>query len=332
MRIDRLQRDLFKQLLSELDKAGVNPDQLFVRSGLQGMDASAARQRVFAGIESLVLLETAVKLTGDTGLAIRLGQQIGITSYGTFGFALMSCANLREAIELLGRYGKVFFEPSWESHEQDGGLMLRIHLNLGSQVQQQLLTELCFSQLSFVSRSLYRGQVEGAELHLDYPAPPHAATYRRAMSVPVSFSREHSQLYLPIQALDTPVKTANLSEHVVFQQQCEEMLRGLKSAEKTTAAVRRLLIQSAGDFLDIAQVAERLHVSERTLRRRLDAESTSFRTTFEEVRDLLAREYLVKTELTVADIAHLLDYSETVNFRRAFVRWNDVTPSQYRQQ
>ena len=143
MRIDRLQRDLFKQLLSELDKAGVNPDQLFVRSGLQGMDASAARQRVFAGIESLVLLETAVKLTGDTGLAIRLGQQIGITSYGTFGFALISCANLREAIELLGRYGKVFFEPSWESHEQDGGLMLRIHLNLGSQVQQQLLTELC---------------------------------------------------------------------------------------------------------------------------------------------------------------------------------------------
>ena len=81
-----------------------------------------------------------------------------------------------------------------------------------------------------------------------------------------------------------------------------------------------------------AQVAEGLHVSERTLRRRLEDESTSFRTTFEEVRDLLAREYLARTELTVAEIAHLLDYSETVNFRRAFVRWNGLTPSQYRQQ
>jgi AraC-like DNA-binding protein len=34
--------------------------------------------------------------------------------------------------------------------------------------------------------------------------------------------------------------------------------------------------------------------------------------------------------LTVADIAHLLSYSETVNFRRAFVRWNGITPNKYR--
>ena len=90
--------------------------------------------------------------------------------------------------------------------------------------------------------------------------------------------------------------------------------------------------ESAGDFLDIAQVAESLHVSERTLRRRLAAESTSFRGTFEEIRDLLAREYLARTELSVAEIAHLLDYAETVNFRRAFARWNGMTPSEYRQQ
>jgi AraC-like DNA-binding protein len=119
---------------------------------------------------------------------------------------------------------------------------------------------------------------------------------------------------------------------VVFQQQCEEMLRGLDNVEGTTAAVRQLLIESAGDFLDIAQVAERLHVSERTLRRQLEAESASFRSVLDEIRNLLAREYLTKTELTIADIAHLLDYAETVTFRRAFARWNKVTPSAYRQQ
>ena len=152
------------------------------------------------------------------------------------------------------------------------------------------------------------------------------------LNAEVTYGAEHNQLFLPGNVLDTPVKTANISDHVVFHQQCEEMLRGLSGVEKTTAAVRQLLIQSAGDFLDIAQVAENLHVSERTLRRRLEAESTSFRSTFEEIRDLLAREYLAETELTVADVAHLLDYSETVNFRRAFVRWNGLTPSQYRQQ
>lgn len=68
------------------------------------------------------------------------------------------------------------------------------------------------------------------------------------------------------------------------------------------------------------------------MRRRLEAESASFRAIVEEVRDLLAREYLTATELTVAEIAHLPDYSVTVNFRRAFVRWNGVTPSEYRKQ
>jgi len=94
--------------------------------------------------------------------------------------------------------------------------------------------------------------------------------------------------------------------------------------------VRQLLIQSAGRFLSISEVADRLHISERTLRRRLDDESTSFRAIVDEIRDLLARDYLIKTELTIADIAYLLDYAETVSFRRAFVRWNAMTPSVYR--
>jgi AraC-like DNA-binding protein len=332
MKVNRVQRDLFRRLISELEKAGVSPEQLFSKSRLRGVTASGSGQAALAGIESMVLLETAVKLTGDPSLAIRLGQQVGIASYGSFGFALMSCANLREAVQLLLRYGQVLFEPRWTSYEHEGGLLLRADITLGTAAQRQLVTELSFSQLSTVGSSLHRNQVEGAEIHLSYSRPSHSACYKAAFPVSVTFDCEHSQLFLPAQVLDTPVKTANPSEHVIFHQQCEEMLRGLNSAQKTTTDVRRLLIQSAGEFFDISQVAERLYVSERTLRRRLEAESTSFRATFDEVRNLLAREYLAKTELTVAEIAHLLDYSDTVNCRRAFVRWNGVTPSQYRQQ
>ena len=206
---------------------------------------------------------------------------------------------------------------------------------MGTAVQQQLFAELVFSNLVAGGRSLYGSTVEraeGVEIHLSYSRPAHSACYKRAFNAPITFDCEHNQLFLSAQVFDTPVKTANRTLHVVFQQQCEEMLRGLKSVEETTAAVRQLLIESAGDFLDIAQVAERLHVSERTLRRQLEAESTSFRAVLDEIRDLLAREYLTKTELTIADIAHLLDYAETVSFRRAFARWNGVTPNNYRQQ
>ncbi len=335
MKVNQVHHAFFNQLLHLLEGVRVSPEQLFAELARRGINASPNAQAFSSGVEGMVLLETAVDLSGDPCLMLRLGQQLGIASYGSFGFALMSCANVRESVRLMLRYGQVLFQPGWAVHEHEGGLLLRAQISMGTAAQQQLFAELIFSNLVAAGRSLYGSAVEraeGFEIHLSHARPSHAAFYKRAFTTAITFDCEHSQLFLPAQVLDTPVRTANRPQHVVFQQQCEEMLRGLNSALETTAAVRQLLIESAGDFLDISQVAKRLHVSERTLRRRLEVESTSFRSTVDEIRDLLAREYLSKTELTVAEIAHLLDYAETVSFRRAFVRWNGVTPSRYRKQ
>ncbi|MCX2975005.1 AraC family transcriptional regulator [Halieaceae bacterium IMCC8485] len=335
MKVNQAHHAFLDKLLHLLREAGVSPEQLVAELARRGIAASPNALTDISGADALVLLETAVELSGDPCLMVRLGKQLGIANFGSFGFALMSCANVRESVRLMLRYGQVLIQPGWIVHEYEGGLLVRARISLGTAVQQQLFAELAFSNLAAGGRSLYESTVErseGVEIHFSYSRPAHSACYKRAFQAPITFDCEHNQLFLPAQVLDTPVRTANRPEYVVFQQQCEEMLRGLYSAEGTTAAVRQLLIQSAGDFLDIAQVAERLHVSERTLRRRLDAESTNFRSVFDEIRDLLAREYLAKTELTIADIAHLLDYAETVSFRRAFVRWNGVTPSRYRKQ
>jgi AraC-like DNA-binding protein len=329
MNESKLQHDVFTQLLSLLGKAGITPEQLLNQSRINGMPTSD--NRIFSGIEAVFLLSTAAELTNDPYLGLRLGQQVGIASYSTFGFALMSCANLRESIDLLLRYGKVFFKPHWKSENYNGGLLLWHNLTQGTLAQQRLIAELSFSQLSTIGNSLYRSRLEGTELQLIYPEPSDVAHYQSFFDAKVIFGAERNQLFLPEYVLDTPVKTANASDHVVFHQQCEEMLRSLTTGEKITTEVRRLLLQSAGDFLGISQIAKHLNMSERTLRRKLKTESVSFRTLFEEVRDLLATEYLTKTDLTVAHIAHLLSYSETVNFRRAFVRWNGITPSEYRQ-
>jgi AraC-like DNA-binding protein len=326
----RLQQDLFNQLLSLITKAGITQEQLLHQARINGLSASDSS--IFSSIEAVILLSTAAELINDPYLGIRLGQQVGIDSYGTFGFAIMSCANLRESIELLLRYGKVFFKPHWESENHNGGLWLWHNLTKGTPAQQRLIAELSFSQMSLIGNSLYRSRLEGAELQLIYSEPPDSAYYQSLFDIKVIFGAERNQLFLPEHILDTPVKTANVSDHVVFHQQCEGMLRSLTTGEKVTTEVRRLLLQSAGDFFDINQVAARLNMSERSLRRRLNAESVSFRTLFEEVRDLLATEYLAKTDLTVAEIAHLLSYSETANFRRAFMRWNGTTPSEYRLQ
>ena len=138
-------------------------------------------------------------------------------------------------------------------------------------------------------------------------------------------------MVIPESILDLRIRTANPAGHVIFQNQCEELLRGLNRVENFSAAIRRILIRAGGEFPMINQVAEMLYVSESTLRRRLRDESTNFRAICDEVRNVLACQYLSTTKLTVSEIASLLDYTETVSFRRAFLRWNGITPSHYRQ-
>ena len=77
-------------------------------------------------------------------------------------------------------------------------------------------------------------------------------------------------------------------------------------------------------------VASTLGMTDRTLRRRLQQEGTSFHVIIDDVRYSLAKEYLHTTRMTADDIALVLGFSDTANFRRAFKRWSGMATSQYR--
>ncbi|MFT7403681.1 MAG: AraC-like DNA-binding protein [Zhongshania sp.] len=332
MTTNRLQNHLLTQILNQLERAQVPPGALFIEAGFPDISTAGQLVAALSGPDALPLLEAATKLTKNPCLALQLSEGVNLDLYGTLGFALMSCANMRTSTKLLLRYGKLQFSNRWEAHERGDDILLRLNFDVGTQSQQQIIKELYLSTLTRVANLLYRGAPEGAEIHLDYPQPAHHACYRNTFNTPVKFNCEYTQLFIPGAILDKPIRSANIAGHVIFHQQCEEMLRSLESAEEITTAVRLLLIKSAGEFLEISQVATSLHMSERTLRRQLEAESSTFRAIVDDIRNLLAKEYLSATPLAVAEIAHLLGYGETVNFRRAFVRWNKLTPSQFREQ
>ncbi|MEM7016078.1 MAG: AraC family transcriptional regulator [Pseudomonadota bacterium] len=319
-----------RQRLHELvADAGGSPAQLYALAEVEQKEHST--QTSFKEADMPKLLQAAMTLTNEPGLVIKLGQQVDITSLGTFGFALMSCANLGEALQLLLRYHPITGSGlSLQKHQRSDGVALRINLELGNPLQQQLMTALVMSQIYSIGGFLINQPIDAGEIHFTYPEPSQKEAYQALFSVPIKFSQDHNQFVIPAHILSKKISTANPAVHVIFQQQCEDMLRGLNRVENFSATVRRRLILAGGKFPDIKQVANQLHVSERTLKRRLMSESTSFRALCNEVKNVLACQYLKTTELTVAEIASLLDYTETVSFRRAFVRWNGITPSAYR--
>ena len=278
------------------------------------------------------VLETAVAISGDTTLAIKIGNGLDLAKYGTYGFALMSSYDMGAALELFLRYGQILKSCSWHRSVSKDGIVLRLQQNAGTSYQKMLVTELAFSQIHLNSKSLAARPAEGVRVHFSYPKPAHFGAYEQTWPFPMEFERENTEIFIPDQWLRQRVRTGDPATNVLFSQQCEELVSAMTKVDETATIVRRLLIHSAGNFSSISEVAEKLNITERTLRRRLTAEGTNFRTIFDDIKNTLARNYLRKTSLSVVEIADLLNYSDATNFHRAFQRWNSTTPADYRQQ
>ncbi len=317
--------------LKLLELAGFDQQKLLALSQTNNKpmwDEEAIRKNTLVNV-----IVPAARLTKDPTFALHLGQRSQPSHFGIFGFAMQSCSNLIQVLHLLLRYHPLIVseEIRWEICELEGKVAVRCTLNVGSPEQKRLMAELAFSNFFATTKYLIGKPLTASELQLNYSKPDYYRSYRKYFPVTLKFDQPYNQILVSNETLNLPVRTANPAGHVIFQQQCEEMLRELNRIENTSAAVRRLLIQSAGNFLNIDEVAEKLHVSKSTLGRRLESESNSFRTIIDEVKNLLAQKYLTSTDLTVADVAHLVDYTDTASFRRAFLRWNKMTPAKFRE-
>jgi len=94
--------------------------------------------------------------------------------------------------------------------------------------------------------------------------------------------------------------------------------------------VRRLILGPLGLVASIEDVARHLAMAPRSLRRRLEEEHTSFRDVVEAERRQLAIQLLESTEMKLDEMALQLGYSDTASFTRAFRRWFDRAPGEYR--
>jgi AraC-like DNA-binding protein len=93
------------------------------------------------------------------------------------------------------------------------------------------------------------------------------------------------------------------------------------------ARVRALLLEDPAAMPSVTALAERLSFDERTLRRRLAAEGTSYRALRQEVAMTLALELLRGAGLTVAEVAARVGYADPTGFTHAFTRWHGRPPS-----
>lgn len=130
---------------------------------------------------------------------------------------------------------------------------------------------------------------------------------------------------------DLPLPGANPEVARACEEQCRALLARRQVRGGLAGRIRDRLLRTPGHLPDMQTLAMELHLTVRTLRRRLDDEGSSYRLLLDEVRQALAEELLATGAIRLEEIAERLGYGEVSNFIHAFRRWKGMTPRQYRQ-
>jgi AraC-like DNA-binding protein len=166
-----------------------------------------------------------------------------------------------------------------------------------------------------------------AELALPEPA---YFTRFRAVAPNIRFDQPRNRLVFDASILDYRLATSDPAALQLAREQCERALETLGFDGRIVARVRAAIPKADGGFRSLDEVATKLTVSTRTLKRKLAAAGTAFSTLVDHARLERARRLLESSRLTVDAIADSLGYSDTANFTRAFRRWTGTTPAAFR--
>jgi AraC-like DNA-binding protein len=273
-----------------------------------------------------LLIERARVLTGEPGLGFPLGLQMRISVHGYLGFAAMTAATLRQAIQLACEFApsrSPVFTLRLEERPAEATLILEEKHPLGRARDAIVISML-------VGLWKIGGTLTGRELpgsaDFRFAKPAYFERFASSMPGDARFSQPEHRLRFDPALLGLPLTQADPIALKLAREHCERDLRQIQELGNFVARVGPLVLRRDGGYRSAEELADALHTSARTLKRRLKEQGTSYSRVLERARCAKAKQLLF-AGMPIAQIAAVLGYSDAANFTRAFRRWTGRTPA-----
>ncbi|GAB2883163.1 AraC family transcriptional regulator [Nocardioides pacificus] len=276
----------------------------------------------------------------DSGLGVEVGSRYHVSTFGIFGFALLSSRTVLDAVNLALRFIDLSFTFGIPRAGIEGDLVRVVVDDHGLPGDvRRFLVERDLAAIHTVLGELVPGGVPLVEAELAFPAPSDASLadsgdlspYQQVLGVTPRFGAERTTFAFDAAHLARPLPQANPQTVALCEALCHDVVARRRVRSGVTQQVRVLLTQQVAFGGGMDQVAASLGISPRTLRRRLSEAGTSYQALLDEVRQSLAEELLGTrgrgSALTVEDVAQRLGYAEASSFIHAFKRWTGTTPA-----
>ncbi len=312
---------------------GVAPETCLLGTGLVTFDLYGNDTKVSLTQEITAIENFLHHAPRRHGLGIEIGRRFRPEVFGIWGYAILSSPSFRAGLKVAMDYVNLsFLFANLELVEDDDtprlifdtsdlpagirSFVLERHLTVMANFSQEVLPGFSLSNLTF------RTTVQD---------PDFATAVHSYLGVNVAIGCDTDAIVLPEKLLDLPLPKHDPAAMEYCLRQCQTLLNIEEDTQPNlTSQVREATLMEMGNDPTIVSIASKLGVSERTLRRRLSEEGSSFRKIYVEARLAIGYELLSTAGLDVSTVAWRTGYSEPSSFVRAFTRQYGYPPGSLR--
>jgi len=284
--------------------------------------------------QQIQILYNALRLSNDEAFGLQLGHQLTPATHGAMGFLANSSPNLLMALKAFQTYMPTrmnFARLELITNQEWLECNYYIDLEVSADIRR------CLAEASAMTLFEFAEHIVGCPLDeaitsFTHAEPSYSKRYADYLPGQVEFSAPLISVKIPMHLCQVPNVSANHENYLLAMYQCEMMLAQLNSNKGTCKyQIQKMMLSHPPGVLSEEEAAATLFISKRTLARRLQHEGTGFRRIRDEILSQQASSYLRDSLMSVEAIAALLNYHDSANFRRAFKRWFQLSPDQYRQ-
>lgn len=251
---------------------------------------------------------------------------------GVIAYIAQSCDTLGEAVARYYDFHRLIYDGGPLKVEVQGEFISICWEVLPSHLTTQITDEIALALLvQFLRIYIQQEYIQIEKVNFIQTAPKNIRTYQTFFDAPIQFSQPKVELLFSLKLLSVPCKNPDSTLQQLMMQQAQDLLKKLPNSTKIDERLQQSIFRGLQrNNYQIELVATELNMSVRQLQRHLQQQNTTYQTRVQEIRQLLAIQYLQDPHLSLHEIAILLSYSEQSSFQRAFKLWSGLTPYQWR--
>lgn len=277
------------------------------------------------------LLESAAAALGDPMFGLHCAQAMPRGSYGLLEFALRAAPTGRRAMEQLAGYGAIINPLVRWTVEVDGGEVALHHRAPRKDGVGRQANVFTVARIVAIAREMLGDDVVPLSVwfaHRDRQCPAELAAYLRAGTV--RFGCASNGVAFSAAALDRAPASADPELNRALEAYASAIIVNAGGDEIYQRARRAVVELLPRGDASLARTARALHLTARTLQRRLAGEGIAFGALLDDVRRAQAERLLARSDAAIADVAAGVGYADTASFVRAFKKWSGTTPGAFR--